>query len=391
MARVGDDRAFRWANHRKEFAMNRELAMQRHRSVPLLLVALLAMVGAALPMSPAAAQPTAGFTFGPAEPSVGEPVTFDFTGSCDIEPCRIVWTWFRTGGGDRLGTKMGEGESVKYTFTDSGSHTVVARITNRTGTNGMAKAQQGVVVRATYQDDAPAVRYGRWQTVETPAASQGRHATASGRTASAVLAFRGTKVTYVGRTGADEGIADVRVDGARVGTVDLYSAEPGTLSQMVTGLAPGRHKITIRPTDTANPDSTGTAVSVDEFVLGSTRVDDSAPRVTYSTWAGGRFAEADGGSMRFSSHRGARAALTFTGTSLTWLTQTGPAQGMATVQIDGRVVADVDNYAEVRTFQTARTFSRLAPGRHTVEITVDGARNAASTGNRVVVDSLVAR
>src|SRR4051794_38569164 len=109
MARVGDDRAFRWANHRKEFAMNRELAMQRHRSVTLLLVALLAMVGAALPMSPAAARPTAEFTFGPAEPSVGEPVTFDFTGSCDVEPCRVQWRGVAPGGGPPRAPRGGGG------------------------------------------------------------------------------------------------------------------------------------------------------------------------------------------------------------------------------------------------------------------------------------------
>src|SRR4051795_12180944 len=111
MARVGGDRAFRWANHRKDFAKNRELAMQRHRSVTLLLVALLAMVGAVLPMSPAAARPTADFTFGPTEPSVNEPVTFHFTGSCDVEPCTFKWTSF-TSGGSSVGTRMGEGESV---------------------------------------------------------------------------------------------------------------------------------------------------------------------------------------------------------------------------------------------------------------------------------------
>src|SRR4051794_38875448 len=112
MARVGDDTAFRYANHRKDFAKNREHAMQRHRSITLLLVALLAMVGAVLPMSPAAARPTSEFNFGPAEPSANEPVTFNFTGSCDVEPCGITWTWFVPGGSSR-GTSMGKGDGCQ--------------------------------------------------------------------------------------------------------------------------------------------------------------------------------------------------------------------------------------------------------------------------------------
>ena len=72
-------------------------------------------------------------------------MTFTFTGSCDLPPCRIQWRWFGDGGSS-LGTLMGEGEEISYTFDAPGSARVVAEITNSGSTNDSASATQVVVV-----------------------------------------------------------------------------------------------------------------------------------------------------------------------------------------------------------------------------------------------------
>jgi hypothetical protein len=96
----------------------------------------------------ASALPKAEFTFDVAAPVVGQPVTFTFTGACDVAPCRIRWTWFTTGG-SALGTLMGEGPALTYAFPAVETYSVVAHITNSTPTHGSASMTHAVAVAGT--------------------------------------------------------------------------------------------------------------------------------------------------------------------------------------------------------------------------------------------------
>src|SRR6476469_3528347 len=96
---------------------------------------------------PAVALPTASFTASSTSPAVGETVTFTFTGSCDVAPCRIQSRWFNNGG-SHLGTVIGEGEQITYAFETPGTYSVVSKITNATSTHGSDSASMGLVVSA---------------------------------------------------------------------------------------------------------------------------------------------------------------------------------------------------------------------------------------------------
>lgn len=340
--------------------------------------------------SSASAAPTAEFTYDPTAPAVAQPVRFTFTGTCDVAPCRIQWRWFRTGGSS-LGTSMGEGPVVTYAFSDVGTYFVVAKITNASKAHSVATVTHALPVRATYQDDYRRVGYNSWRGVFLAAASDGGYRVASGSKATAALTFSGPEVTYVARTGPDEGLATVTVDATSYGSVDLYAATAGTRSLAVTGLPAGSHRITVKAKGTKNAASTGTAVSLDEFVVGTTHYDDRHDKVVYDTWSSLHNRNADGGTVRASATANASTMLTFTGGSVTWVTGTGPDQGRASLAIDGRIVQTVDNYASVRTWKVARTYGGLSSGAHTITVTVAGTRNPRSTAAEIVSDAFVVR
>src|SRR5439155_21505425 len=83
---------------------------------------------------------------------------------------------------------------------------------------------------------------------------------------------------------------------------------------------------------------------------------------------------------------GATAEFAFTGSDVTWYTLVGPDQGRAAVYVDGISAGSFDDYGPTATYRVARSFSGLAPGGHTIRITVLGTRNAKSTDSKVAVD-----
>lgn len=337
----------------------------------------------------ASAAPTAEFTFTPSAPTVGQPVTFRFSGTCDLEPCTVGWRWFKAGGSS-LGTAMGAGEVITYAFPAAGTYSVVAEITNAGSTHGSATATHAVVVRDTFQDLDRQVAYDGWRGVVDPAASAGgyRFASVTGSTASFV--FSGTAVTYTARTGPNRGIASVTLDGVPQPPVDLYSRTRGTREISVDALTDRVHRIRVGVSGAKNPASTGTVVTVDHFAVGTALVDDRS-RVSYNSWGAVVNANASGGTARNTATAGAQTALTFYGRSVTWLSFKGPFQGLAAVFIDGRRVDTVDGYAPRATWQASVTYDGLAVGTHRIRIQVLGRHSAASKGNRVTSDAFQLR
>jgi hypothetical protein len=360
-----------------------------HRPALACVLALLISALTILIPSSASATPTAEFSFSPAAPTVGQPVTFKFSGTCDLDPCTVDWRWFQTGGSS-LGTSMGEGELLTYAFPAVGTYSVVAKITNSGRTHGSATATHAVVVRDTFQDFDRQVAYDGWRGVVDPAASAGGYRSASVTGSMASFVFTGTAVTYTARTGPNRGIAAVSLDGVPQAPVDLYSRTRGTLQVSVDALTDAAHRIRVAVSGAKNPASTGTAVTVDDFTVGTTRTDDRS-RVAYNTWAVISNPNASAGSARNSATAGAKTGLTFYGTSVTWLMFKGPFQGFAAVFIDGRRVDTVDGYAPRATWQASLTYDGLTVGTHTIRIKVLGTHSAASAGNRVTSDAFKVR
>jgi hypothetical protein len=79
--------------------------------------------------------------------------------------------------------------------------------------------------------------------------------------------------------------------------------------------------------------------------------------------------------------------LTFTGTSVKWVTALGPGYGQAKVKIDGQLVETVDLYAASQQWQVVKSYGGLSAGTHTLKLKVLGTKKAKSSGTAVVVDA----
>jgi hypothetical protein len=85
----------------------------------------------------------------------------------------------------------------------------------------------------------------------------------------------------------------------------------------------------------------------------------------------------------------ASASFAFKGPQVTWITVSGPDQGMANVYIDGTPVATaLDHYAPTRTYNVRETFSGLSAGNHVLRIEPTGTKSAAATDAFVAVDGM---
>ncbi len=112
----------------------------------------------------------------------------------------------------------------------------------------------------------PTIAYtGAWHQYSHPAASAG-HLTYSRQTgARAELAFYGTGLRWTLAMGPMAGKAGIYLDGAWLGTVDLYSPSPRLQTLTREGLPRALRTITIEVSGEKNPSSTDHFVDIDAF------------------------------------------------------------------------------------------------------------------------------
>src|SRR5262249_27131239 len=128
--------------------------------------------------------------------------------------------------------------------------------------------------------------------------------------------------------------------------------------------------------------STGTSTTM--------RIEETSAAITYSgTWSlvtnAGMYS---GGTMKSSMDANAQATLSFTGTSVTFITMSDEWSGIAQIYVDGNAATQVDLYASPAIRQAkAYTVSGLTPGPHTVGIGPIGRKNASAQGYWVQVDA----
>jgi hypothetical protein len=247
-----------------------------------------------------------------------------------------------------------------------------------------------VVGTIIYQNTDVSLKYDGWRGDNT---GFDVRTSRSSSTANETLSFpfNGTSITLVTHDGPAQGIAAVSIDGVDEGTVDLYAPSVFLPVDTVFGnLSSGSHQIVITVTGTKNANSTGARVTVDGFVNSSNVfIDASSPRLTYDRWRGHTSTSAKGGSYRVSPKAGSTVGLTFSGTSIRWITSTCPFCGVANVFVDGTFVRTVDLYGSTQTWRVVRSFKDLAPGIHTMKVLVTGTKDASSTGTTVVIDALI--
>jgi hypothetical protein len=132
------------------------------------------------------------------------------------------------------------------------------------------------------------------------------------------------------------------------------------------------------------------ATPVEQDFAPPIEVEENSPAVRY-TWRNVPAPAAYGRSYVVQNATGATASYVFAGTSVTWYTMTGPAQGVASVWIDGRLRGIVNGYASSAVLRVPRTFHGLAPGDHTITVRVLGKKGStAGTDTQVAVDAFQA-
>ncbi|MDH4159252.1 MAG: hypothetical protein OEV62_03270 [Actinomycetota bacterium] len=156
-----------------------------------------------------------------------------------------------------------------------------------------------------------------------------------------------------------------------------------------TPLVPGEHyAAAVNTVEVTVADAVGNlATATTEAFRGALDVAETSPALTW-TWRTVKTKQAKGGSYLTESRKGARVSWTFSGRSVAWITAVGPTQGKATVLIDGKAKASVNNYARTARYGVARVVKGLPKAIHTVTLVATGKKGAkAGKGSFVVVDA----
>ena len=120
----------------------------------------------------------------------------------------------------------------------------------------------------------------------------------------------------------------------------------------------------------------------------TTRIQETDKSIAYTgTWYTNGGSHNSGGSAALTNAKGATAAVTFTGTGITWIGVLDPYSGLATVYLDG-TMNTVDTYGSSTLYQQKLfTVSGLTNGPHTLSIGIPHVRDANGLGSWVWIDA----
>ena len=182
-----------------------------------------------------------------------------------------------------------------------------------------------------------------------------------------------------------------QLDGANLGAEDTTA--PYSITWDSTAVANGTHTLDAVARDSSGNRTTSGSVTVTVSNSSggtTTRIEDNDPSVAYSgTWIVPNDSSLSGGSAHESYTANSTATLTFTGTGVTWISyKCACTAGIAEVSVDGGTPTQVDTYAANPQPQApAFSVSGLAPGTHTITITVTGNMDPAGNSAYILVDA----
>jgi beta propeller repeat protein len=119
-------------------------------------------------------------------------------------------------------------------------------------------------------------------------------------------------------------------------------------------------------------------------------LEDQAAGVTFDRWVTGSGSAWSGATYVYSRWAGTRLDASFTGDTVRWIGPKQPSYGKADVYIDGVKKTTVDCYEPVGSATLSSTLfeaTGMTDGPHTISVRLTGAKNPASSGNVVVVDT----
>lgn len=297
-----------------------------------------------------------------------------------------------------------------------------------------AAAQTGVAPPGRFEETSPLVTWaGAWSENSLPAHSGGSARLAMDAGAAASITFTGSAVTWIGYRDEWGGLAEVLLDGAVQATVDTYASPARARAALhsIDGLRERRHTLTIRAKGTHAPESAGSWVWIDAFVVGEEPADaapppsgprrlrapdpsgdaqapaprsrpgrrtlgprasrfeqDHAAVVWSGPWSTNLLAVHGGHSARLSMEATSRVDFAFTGTGVSWIGYQDEWSGIADVLLDGRPRARVDTYSKrARAQVELHAIDGLPAGPHTLTIQPTGRSRPASGGAWIWVDA----
>jgi len=185
--------------------------------------------------------------------------------------------------------------------------------------------------------------------------------------------FTGTSISYITETNTDEGDVQVYLDGTLQATVSGYSAthkEQQTLWSR-SGLAAGSH--TLRLVKTSGQYLLLDALQVSPAQVATSTVNDTDSGLAYA--GSGWFYSASRSlgdyqdDVHATQNNGDAVSYTFTGTSISYITETNTDEGNVQVYLDGTLQATVSGYSAThKEQQTLWSKSGLAAGPHTLKL-----------------------
>ncbi len=247
-----------------------------------------------------------------------------------------------------------------------------------------------------YEQNASAMLYSPgWTTFPTTAAqaSGGSYVATNAVNTYVTIPFFGTRIDWTATKGLVQGKADVWLDGAFKGTVDLYS---GSLlyRQVVYSsgtLARGYHRLQIErnPTNAAGAYINLDTVQVGGTLVGPTTYQETDPNLHFFYgWAIASSIFASGGTYAATASSNGELDFYFDGLRFTLASRKAPSYGKAYIYVDDVALGLVDLYAVSSTFADVWTSPWLKPGHHLVKIKVAGSHTYPSTGYAISVDAI---
>ena len=135
------------------------------------------------------------------------------------------------------------------------------------------------------------------------------------------------------------------------------------------------------------------AASAATAPAGTTVIDSSSAQVKYvGTWRTTGSPSDNGGSVMFASTTATSASLTFTGSTVAFITRMTSSSGTSDISIDGKVVATVNGYSATTKYQQSLfSTTNLSSGTHTIKVSRTGQKDARSTGTSSIVDAFLTK
>ncbi|RUS45673.1 S8 family serine peptidase [Cohnella sp. AR92] len=288
-------------------------------------------------------------------------------------------------------TKNTSTEQLSYLVTEAGTYYLNVYAFGGSG-NFTLGLQDGNPL-GTYEEDSNAVYFtGDWKSIDDSDLSGGHLKRLDGP-GTVEFTLDDNYIEWIGTKNAEQGIANVYIDGDFVTSVSLYSAtelKQQTLFKKVLGNR--KHTIKIEWTGNTDPkDRTKTSafVNVDAFVVKHLVQDSDFYKVLYDgAWLTNFSSLYLGQSATTSIAKDSYCELTFVGKKVRLYAPRGVNRGIADIYIDGKLVDSVDLYSPTRQYQTVSFESELlSEGTHTIRIVNSGKKNVDSTSTAISIDA----